>query len=68
MLDNLPTGATAHWHNFLYRTEARHWRSLWCRWSPSGDLVERFEAERIFEPLEDRDSCTQRNAYHYSDT
>ena len=67
LVEHLPTAATAHWHNFLYRTEARHWRSLWCRWSPSGDLVDRFEAERIFEPLEDRDSCTQRNVYHYSD-
>eukprot|EP00445_Apocalathium_hangoei_P084005 CAMPEP_0204208734 /NCGR_PEP_ID=MMETSP0361-20130328/72705_1 /ASSEMBLY_ACC=CAM_ASM_000343 /TAXON_ID=268821 /ORGANISM="Scrippsiella Hangoei, Strain SHTV-5" /LENGTH=68 /DNA_ID=CAMNT_0051172575 /DNA_START=72 /DNA_END=274 /DNA_ORIENTATION=+ len=48
---SLSSAARSHWKNFIYRTEARHWHSLWCRWHPSGSLLQKFHAERIFEPL-----------------
>lgn len=56
-----------HWDNFLYKSVARHWHSLWCRWGPSGELLQKFKAERIFTPNEKKNSSTQRNVYHYED-
>lgn len=58
---------TAHWDNFMYKNEAKHWHSLWCRWHPTGEIREKFHAERIFVPHEEASGATQRNVYHYED-
>ena len=57
----------AHWHNWIYRTERRHWHAFWCRWSPDLELTAQFKAERIFEPLESGDGCRMQVIYHYGD-
>lgn len=57
--------ATAHWNNFIYRQHARHWHALWCRWTPAGDLKQRFYAERIFTPI--AQGASMRIVYHYDD-
>jgi hypothetical protein len=57
--------AAAHWSNFIYTHIARRWHALWCRWGPSGDLLSRFHAERIFTPSED--GCMMQVVYHYED-
>ena len=57
----------AHWHNWIYRTERRHWHAFWCRWSPDLELTAQFKAERIFEPLESGDGCRMQVIYHYAD-
>lgn len=59
--------AAAHWQNFIYIREARHWRNFWCRWKPDGTLTEKFRAERIFRPLANGAGCTNRIVYHYPD-
>ena len=58
-----------HWANFLYRHTARPWKSLWCRYAPSGSLTQHFTAERIFTPLAAprQDGCEMRVIYHYPD-
>ena len=56
-----------HWQNFIYRTEARHWRSHWTRYLPTGEVRSHFLAERIFQPLELEDGCMQSNVYHFQD-
>jgi len=59
--------STAHWKNWIYRTERRHWHAFWCRWSADGEITTQFKAERIFEPLESGDGCTMQVIYHYED-
>ena len=58
----------AHWNNFIYRRVARNWHALWCRWLPSGELKQRFHAERIFKPVASgADGTTMQVIYHYDD-
>ena len=59
--------AAAHWNNWVYRTERRHWHAFWCRWSPDLEITTQFKAERIFEPLESGDGCRMQVVYHYGD-
>lgn len=59
--------AQAHWDTFIYRSNARHWNSLWCRYSPAGELKMKFNAERIFTPLESTSGCKMQVIYHYED-
>ena len=61
------SGGAAHWKNWIYRTERRHWHSFWCRYSPVGEIDTQFRAERIFEPLESGDGTVMRIVYHYGD-
>jgi len=56
-----------HWDNFIYKSVPRHWHSLWCRWGPTGEILQNFKAERIFRPDENRTYAIQRNVYHYED-
>jgi hypothetical protein len=56
----------AHFSNFLYRTTARRWHALWCRWLPDGTLKECFRAERTFTPVTD-DAIDMGVVYHYGD-
>ena len=55
----------AHWRNFIYRSTARHWHALWCRWGPDGSLRTAFTAERCFTPA--ADGCDMQVTYHYRD-
>ena len=59
------SSGAAHWRNWIYLTERRHWHSFWCRWSPNGELATQFAAERIFEPAEG--GCRMQVVYHYGD-
>ena len=58
---------SAHWQKFIYRTESRHWHSHWTRYGPTGEILSHFLSERILEPLELEDGCTQSNIYHFND-
>lgn len=62
-----PSLAQLHYRNFLYRTTARHWHALWCRWLPDGSLKERFHAERAFAPTPSGDGVDMSVAYHFAD-
>lgn len=64
MADNL---IARHWDNFIYKSVPRHWHSLWCRWGPTGEILQKFKAERIFKPNENKTCAIQNNVYHYED-
>jgi len=53
-------------HNWMYNNLSKHWFSLWCRWNPKGDLLTRFNAERILEP-DGKGGTVHRNVYHFRD-
>jgi len=56
----------SHWKLWIYSTTKRHWHAFWCRWSPKGELLTSFYAERILEP-DDKGGSEHRNIYHFPD-
>eukprot|EP00322_Chrysochromulina_rotalis_P002676 CAMPEP_0115861306 /NCGR_PEP_ID=MMETSP0287-20121206/17584_1 /TAXON_ID=412157 /ORGANISM="Chrysochromulina rotalis, Strain UIO044" /LENGTH=291 /DNA_ID=CAMNT_0003315675 /DNA_START=52 /DNA_END=927 /DNA_ORIENTATION=+ len=57
----------AHWSNWMYRHTARHWHSVWCRFTATAELKLKFNAERIFTPTEAGDGTDMQVIYHYGD-